>query len=276
MEFSLPFKVKRFSKGLWLERDNLFGDFPQRFFSHLWEFYLKNHQRGKLSRVKLPQGRTVALKVYRRGGWLGKWGSAYYLSPQKLFSEISCYLFLEDKGFPLPLVLGGAVVYRGFFSHLFLFTECWEDGKNPLELWQEGEWRKKRREHLVQMASTIRCLHDKGVWHGDLNLRNLLYSPSKKLWSVVDFSPAECFSSSLPEEKRWDNLLRLYRSMRKLAFLGEFPLLSSYELALFFRTYWGEEKPLRVGWEKIRRFERKLTIRKFFWKGGKPWVKWPF
>jgi 3-deoxy-D-manno-octulosonic acid kinase len=59
-------------------------------------------------------------------------------------------------------------------------------------------------------------MHDAGISHPDLNLRNLLIVDPSAEVVVIDFDRARVFDGSAPASARARNLRRLARSARKL------------------------------------------------------------
>jgi serine/threonine protein kinase len=68
------------------------------------------------------------------------------------------------------------------------------------------------------VANTIRSMHGEGVFHSDLNLKNILLrqEPTGVASYVIDFDKARLFLGKLPTELAKKNLDRLLRSVRKL------------------------------------------------------------
>ena len=75
------------------------------------------------------------------------------------------------------------------------------------------------RSHVIAMARrAIDTMHEKGVFHGDLNLHNLFVSTAGDQFSIVilDFDKSRLYPKPLSHPMRRRNLKRLARSMRKL------------------------------------------------------------
>lgn len=67
-------------------------------------------------------------------------------------------------------------------------------------------------------------MHDKGLFHADLNLHNLMVTQSGESFKVVilDFDKARIYDSSLRPALRSANARRLLRSARKLDPAGRY------------------------------------------------------
>jgi 3-deoxy-D-manno-octulosonic acid kinase len=71
---------------------------------------------------------------------------------------------------------------------------------------------------LKALAVTLRALHREGVYHADLNLKNILVREEAQgvAAHVIDFDRARLFLGDLPAGLANKNLARLLRSIRKL------------------------------------------------------------
>jgi tRNA A-37 threonylcarbamoyl transferase component Bud32 len=61
-------------------------------------------------------------------------------------------------------------------------------------------------------------MHRNGVWHNDLNVKNILVRAEgdKPAVYVIDFDRGRLFEGAVPERAAEGNLARLHRSVRKL------------------------------------------------------------
>lgn len=74
------------------------------------------------------------------------------------------------------------------------------------------------RRILKSIADTILTMHRQGVYHADLNLKNVLVRYDQKTAEsyIIDFDRAKLFLGRLPAPLARSNLDRLRRSARKL------------------------------------------------------------
>ena len=94
-----------------------------------------------------------------------------------------------------------------------------------------------RHEVASQAGRTVRFMHDHGVYHGDLNLKNLLVQPvsqSHPTVYVIDLDRST-MRTSLSTRARIRNLLRLNRSVEKLKRKGV--CVRYADRARFFHAY---------------------------------------
>jgi tRNA A-37 threonylcarbamoyl transferase component Bud32 len=125
-------------------------------------------------------------------------------------------------------------------------------GRVPLD-----ERRALRRDIAQQAGRAVRFMHDGGVYHGDLNLRNLLVQTKQDGTSavyIIDFDRSS-IRDRLSINDRLKNLLRLNRSVEKWKTKGV--AISYTDKARFFRTYAESHSDL------IRAMKRHLKSARF-------------
>ena len=94
--------------------------------------------------------------------------------------------------------------------------------RDSYDLWtalQNGFVRKWTVEKVFHsVATSLRLLHREGVYHSDLNLKNILVKvePAGVKGYIIDFDKAILFVGGLPEPLAKKNLRRLLRSALKL------------------------------------------------------------
>ncbi|HKX51242.1 MAG TPA: lipopolysaccharide kinase InaA family protein, partial [Candidatus Binatia bacterium] len=71
---------------------------------------------------------------------------------------------------------------------------------------------------LRAVASSLRSMHREGIYHSDLNLKNILVKqePAAVKAYIIDFDKAVLFVGGLPDPLAKKNLRRLLRSVSKL------------------------------------------------------------
>ena len=177
--------------------------------------------RGPLRTIQLTDGDTALIRAYRHGGLFRRLTRDCFISwPPRPFRELSITEELRRRGIRTVEVYGACVgrvcgpVYRGW-----LVTRELRDAQ---DLWAALRGEFVRRAGLTATlraaASTVRALHREGVYHGDLNLKNLLVrqEPQGVAGYVIDFDKAKLFFGNLPPALVDKNLTRLLRSVRKL------------------------------------------------------------
>jgi len=177
--------------------------------------------RGALRAVRLSDGETALVRQYRHGGTFGNLtGSWFFTWPPRPFRELVITEELRRRGL-LTVEVYAACVTRGFgpFYHGWFVTK---ELRGALDLWsvlQQGLHERFGAEAVFRaVAASIRAMHREGVYHSDLNLKNILLRQESAgvACYIIDFDKAKLFLGKLPTELVKKNLDRLLRSARKL------------------------------------------------------------
>lgn len=177
--------------------------------------------RIPLRALRLRDGETALVRSYRHGGWLGGLRGRLYASwPPRPFRELTITEELRRRGVPTVEVYAAGVerVYGPFYRG-WLVTRELRGGKDLWSALQDPALDAERlRAVLRAAADTILAMHRHGVYHADLNLKNVLvrYDKQGAQSYVIDFDRAKLFLGNLPAPLARNNLNRLLRSARKL------------------------------------------------------------
>jgi len=177
--------------------------------------------RGALRAVRLSDGETALVRQYRHGGTFRSLTGTWFFSwPPRPFRELVITEELRRRGLPTVEVYA-ACVSRGF-GPFYLGWFVTKELRGAVDLWSalRGGLLKQLGEEatLRAVAASIRAMHREGVYHSDLNLKNILVrQESAGVASyIIDFDKAKLFLGKLPSELAKKNLDRLLRSVRKL------------------------------------------------------------
>lgn len=162
--------------------------------------------RGQVSRFPLESGEGV-LRHYRRGGLIAHISKDRFLG-NRMLAEFRVHLALYQQGFPVPEPLGVFWEQRGPFFRGAIATRSL-DAITLLDYLKEPD---AKRDVLVQCGQRVRELHDLGVWHADLQVKNIM-TDGVQIW-LLDFDNAQ-MGKPISERARARNLLRLRRSLEK-------------------------------------------------------------
>jgi 3-deoxy-D-manno-octulosonic acid kinase len=150
------------------------------------------------------------LRHYRRGGLIASLSSASYIwtgsSRTRSFAEFDLLHFMHDRGLSVPRPIGAAYWRHGFTYRAAILVERILDVQPLAKMLATG--------YQSHVAQAIYAMHEAGVWHSDLNAYNILLDKEGKVW-LIDFD--KCKRSTLSLERRRANLLRLRRSLVKVA-----------------------------------------------------------
>jgi hypothetical protein len=170
------------------------------------EIFRGNNHPGQLSRfagretlrsVTLKNGENALIRAYRHGG-VFRWitGKKFFSWPPRPFRELAITEELRRRGVPTVEVYGAGVesIIGPFYRGWLITREL----KDSYDLWT--------------------ALHREGVYHSDLNLKNILVKaePAGVKGYIIDFDKAVLFVGGLPDPLAKKNLRRLLRSVSKL------------------------------------------------------------
>jgi len=181
--------------------------------------------RRSAFRLNLAGGLELFARRGRRGGMIGSILSDVYvgIAPRPL-NELALTVEAIRRGIPVAEAMGamiewiGPALYRGFFlTRAVRGMTLWEFLKtddDPLV-----------RSHVLgQARAAIDTMQNKGLFHADLNLHNLLVTQTRESFTVIiiDLDKARLFDAPLSAAMRRANAARLMRSARKLDPSGQF------------------------------------------------------
>lgn len=177
--------------------------------------------REKLRAVRLPDGEIVLVRAYRHGGLFRAVTGKLFLSwPPRPFRELAITEELRHRGIPTVEVYGACVtkvwgpLYRGW-----IVTRQLEGAQDLWMALRTGFLRELGTEEVLRaVARSVRMLHRQGVYHRDLNLKNILVRRESAgvRGYIIDFDRAKLLLGALPPPLVRRSLRRLLRSIRKL------------------------------------------------------------
>jgi 3-deoxy-D-manno-octulosonic-acid transferase len=170
---------------------------------------------GRGQALLIRQGeRGYVLRHYRRGGLMARLSDDRFwrAAPQdsRAMREFTLLRLMRSWQLPVPEPVAASHRPRGLFYQADILVGLIPDSANTVQWLQRrplasAEWQ--------ALGRAIRRLHERQVFHADLNAHNLLLDGAGQAW-VVDFDKCEV---------RWGddwkprNLERLHRSLRKEA-----------------------------------------------------------
>jgi 3-deoxy-D-manno-octulosonic acid kinase len=204
-----------------------------------------HHQgRSRLGALRLRDGETALIRNYRHGGLLRHLTRAWFASwPPRPFRELTITEELRRRGFPTVEVYAAGIapvcgpLYRGC-----LVTRELPGGKDLWAALQDPSIDAAKLDAILQAgARAVRAMHREGVYHADLNLKNILirFQAGTVEGYVIDFDRAKLFLGSLPAPLARKNLDRLLRSARKLDSARRY--LSPAAWDAFIKFYYGAD-----------------------------------
>lgn len=173
--------------------------------------------RGSAWFIRLGAERAV-LRHYYRGGLIAKLSRDRFvwsgIERSRAIAEYRLLAWMCEQGLPVPEPLGARVQLHGLFYSCDLITRTIPNTKTLADRISRTAILHQYWRHV---GIAVRRLHDAGVWHADLNAKNILLD-DEGVVSLIDFD--RCRQRKGGKWKA-DNLTRLRRSLDKLKGLGK-------------------------------------------------------
>ena len=164
--------------------------------------------------IDTPFG-SVVLRQYLRGGWAAKFSrNKYFFSKvprSRPFREFHLLAALHEQGLPVPRPVTAVCEHRGLLSSGAIITIRIPLAET-LAHWLEIVEFDCYHRCWANVGQCIRRFHDSGVWHADLNVRNILLDSAQQVF-LLDFDRARFRPGRKVIGK--SNLGRLKRSLLK-------------------------------------------------------------
>jgi len=158
-------------------------------------------------------GRDMVLRHFHRGGLVGRFNRDLYLrvraEDSRPFREFDLLCEMHADGLPVPLPVAAQYVPSGAFYRAALITQRIPDARPFQDVLREAI---PASSLWLAIGANIRKLHNHGIYHSDLNCRNILIDTSARVW-FIDFDKCE---KRMPGAWEQATLERLKRSLRKL------------------------------------------------------------
>ena len=189
---------------------------PQWFDANYWQ------QQDKI--VGAKKGRATAwffkhqqltgvLRHYWRGGLIGKLLSDQYLyfglKQTRVYKEFTLMIRLIELGLNVPTPIAAKVTTRGLIYRGDIITEAVTGAKSVLDILVT---RPLSQSELKAIAVTLSEFHNHGVYHADLNINNILFDDTGKVF-IIDFDRGEIKQPHASWQT--ENIKRLARSFAK-------------------------------------------------------------
>ena len=178
--------------------------------------------RGSAWFIDAPFG-PVVLRQYLRGGWVAKISRRSYafstLSRSRPFMEYHLLAKLYDLGLPVPRPVAALCEHHLITSTGSLMTVQIRSAQTLADVITDHQTRTDTFGGLWEsVGKCIRRFHQAGVWHADLNARNILLDAERNVYLIdfdrARFSPGKAIDGG-------GNLKRLKRSLTKFWPAGE-------------------------------------------------------
>jgi len=202
--------------------------------------------RGQAPSVQLNPETSAVLRRYQHGGVLGPLTGRLFLGPTRALTELEVTARAEAAGAPVPRVLCLAMWPSiGPFWSALIGTREERPAAELLAVLQQTDDTDGRCALAEEVGVAVRRLHQAGVEHHDLQLRNILVTAgAPRRIVLVDLDRAVFHRYAfVPTRRRASNLGRLARSVFKAGLWGA--RVGPRERAAFLRGYLAGNRRLR-------------------------------
>ncbi len=202
--------------------------------------------RDRLRSLRLENGDRLLIRSYRHGGLLRHvTGDFFFTWPPRPFRELVVTEEARRRGIETPEIFGAGIErVWGPFYRGWLATRELEGGRDLWAALQSGLFGgADRGSWLRAVARSLKQMHRQGLYHGDLNLKNILIQRGESgdfLSYIIDLDQATLFLGEVPPEKAQKNLKRLLQSARKLDPEKRFLSQRDWDLLMHFYREAGE------------------------------------
>ncbi len=173
--------------------------------------------RGSAWFIAAPFG-PVVLRQYLRGGWAAWFSRRSYwfttVERSRPFREYHILVDLFAAGLPVPRPVAALCEFRGLVSQGALITSQIPSARPLADVLQGGYRTGPVSAGFWEMlGKCLRKFHAAGVWHADLNARNILINTDGDIF-LIDFDRARFKPGRVVRGR--GNLKRLRRSLLKI------------------------------------------------------------
>lgn len=153
----------------------------------------------------------MVVRTLTHGGLFRHVTGRRFLSPHRTIRELKTSNYLSSQGIPTPEILAVRLIRKGPFHYIDVVSRLVPDSVDLLVYFEKD--RQGGVELFRKAGMLIRQMHDLGVYHADLHIKNLLLDNAGRLW-MLDLDKAFRFSI-LPGFMKRMNLKRFMRSVEK-------------------------------------------------------------
>lgn len=159
------------------------------------------------------QNKIFVLRHYHRGGLMANLNKDRYywsgLEQTRAWHEWYLLAEMFQQGLPVPQPVAARVQRHGLFYSADLVMLCLPDVTPLADLLMQAVM-PERQWQLI--GATIKRFHQAGIYHADLNARNILLDQAENVF-LIDFDKGERRASNTSWQQV--NLTRLRRSLHK-------------------------------------------------------------
>lgn len=219
--------------------------------------------------IPLGDGNRMVLRQYSHGGLLRAITGSLFFSGARSFRELALTEEIRSSGILTIQPIGAIhqIIFRPFYRAYLLTLEI-QHAKNLIQYFQE-KCSHLSYENLLHKRNTIRTagallrqFHQKGFYHRDLQLKNLLVVGDQVL--IIDFDRS-CRKKALSVRDRVKNLVRLNRSVEKWKRFG-LPVTRTDRWRFLMAYAGGDREIIRAVRKALQTYSLHLFFHRIGWR----------
>ncbi len=265
------------------------------------------HKSGNNTQVKFGRGSYLSVPMtensserfvirdYRHGGLLGNLFGGVFLNGNRPLNEIHISEIVSQKNVPSAEVIAIAKrrLWGIFYKAKFISKEIY-GAVDIIEFLKNSSpefIQTYKKPVIFALVKLIRNMHDAGIYHADLHLKNILLkkdSTGEFTAYIIDLDKSVVLGK-LDIQQRIKNLLRLDRSLEKLRWLSgkdcksnvpvplddkpgeslnqKIATISKTDRMRFFKAYMLFDSAIDKNWKMyIRQYPSHHSLHKFWWR----------
>lgn len=231
---------------------------PSGLFGEVLSSTLKG--RGRL--LLVGEDTLLVIRRNRHGGLLGFLLGDLFLDRDRVHKELLLLWRLRRAEVPTLVPVASIGKRIGPFWKQFLITEYLQGARDMLSFLRTTGDRQRRLTVIQRAGEVISRMHDLGIYHGDLQLKNLLVRGEEVF--VIDLDKSKQMVP-LPMRMRFRNLLRLMRSVEKAEKKGLISLSAKEKVSFWLGYAKGKQGPYK---HELRRYLKLHPLRRLIWRLG--------
>jgi len=213
-------------------------------------------------------GRRMVVRRYAHGGLFGRFLGDVFISPRRAAREVEVARRALEKGVPTAVPIGVRLQRAlGLFFRMDLLSEEIAGARAlPEALLTAARNAKPSKGEIIRaVGAALRRLHDAGIYHADLQVRNIVLDDAGRAY-IIDLDKAK-LKERLSFAERLSNLRRLHRSAVKVGLIPS--VISNMDVLRFIKAYAdGDSTMLARLMRDFRARMPRYTIHRFFWRTG--------
>jgi len=258
------------------KKKNLKGFIKKQYERYFWERLLPSiektpsHTKRGVPNIVKFEDETFVVRQYFRGGIIGLFLKDLYLGDKRAFKELFISTQVKRCGIPIPEIISCFSIRQRFgLYRCYLISKMVQNSINLSEYILSSEAQSPslefdKKKLLGQLANILYLMHQKGIYHADLNIKNILISLNQKSIYIIDWDKS-FLKNTLSKKEKVANITRLIRSMEKFRQKG-YPVKQE-DKSYLIKCYLEKDDSIRKDlFDSIKRMEKSLKLRKVIWR----------